>query len=640
MKALIINAQGHTEEAFELAKHALKLDMKSSISWHVYGLLYRAAKNYEEALKAYKFALRLDPDSFNILRDLGQIQVQVRDYQGYIQTRRDILKQRSTLRQNWTALAVAYHLAGDYAEAEKILTTYEETLKSPPARSDIEHSEAVIYKNTVIAESGDTERALEHLDKIYKTNLDRTAVMELKAQYLLKLNRSEEAQKAYRALLDRNSENRAYYEGLEKALNLDKTKEEDWPQLIEVYEFYAAKSERFDAPRRIPLDFLSGDKFRTAVDVYLRRALTKGVPSLFSNIKALYGDSNKKATIEELVKGYSTESPATGTSETNGDTSDKFNKYTLYFLAQHYDYHLSRDLKAAMEYVDRLLELEPKSVDFNRHKARIYKHMGDTQKASEQMNHARQQDEKDRYINTKCAKYQLRNNENEEALKTMSKFTRNETVGGPLGDLHDMQCMWYITEDGEAYLRKNVINLALKRFKSIYDIFDIWQEDQFDFHTFSFRKGQIRAYIYMMRWEDQLREHPFYSRAAISAIKIYIKLYDQPELARPKNDEDATSKKNAKKARKEAEKKEAEKKEAERKKKATGGDGEPKKEDPDPEGKTLLETKTPLEDAMKYLEPLLEFTPKNLEAQKVGFEVLIRRGMAAFTAMHYSETNC
>jgi N-alpha-acetyltransferase 15/16, NatA auxiliary subunit len=258
MKALIINAQGRTDEAFAMAKHALQLDMKSSICWHVYGLLYRAAKNYEEALKAYKFALKLDPDSWNILRDLAQIQIQLRDYQGYIQTRRDILKQRSTLRQNWTALAVAYHLAGDYAEAEKILTTYEETLKSPPPRSDIEHSEAVLYKNTVIAESGDTERALKDLDKIMKTNLDRTAVMELRAQYLLKLNRLEEAEKAYRALLDRNSENRLYYDGLEKSLGLDRSKEEAWPQLIELYDSYAEKSERYDAPRRIPLDFLSG----------------------------------------------------------------------------------------------------------------------------------------------------------------------------------------------------------------------------------------------------------------------------------------------------------------------------------------------------------------------------------------------
>ena len=82
MKALIINSQGNSEEAFALAKVALKNDMKSHICWHVYGLLYRSIKNFEEAIKAYKFALRLEPESQQIQRDLALLQMQMRDYQG------------------------------------------------------------------------------------------------------------------------------------------------------------------------------------------------------------------------------------------------------------------------------------------------------------------------------------------------------------------------------------------------------------------------------------------------------------------------------------------------------------------------------------------------------------------------------
>ena len=59
----MLSYQGQAEEAFALAKMALKNDMKSHICWHVYGLLYRAEKNYDEAIKAYRFALKLEPES-------------------------------------------------------------------------------------------------------------------------------------------------------------------------------------------------------------------------------------------------------------------------------------------------------------------------------------------------------------------------------------------------------------------------------------------------------------------------------------------------------------------------------------------------------------------------------------------------
>lgn len=637
MKALILNSQGQSEEAFALAKIALKNDMKSHVCWHVYGLLYRSQKNYEEAIKAYKFALRIEPDSQNILRDLALLQAQMRDYQGYIQSRTVMLKARPTIRQNWTALAVAHHLAGEYKSAEQTLISFENTLKdNPPPKTDIENSEALLYKNSIIAESGDIERALTNLDEIIKNNLDRTAVMEMKASYLLQLGRNEEAAQAYEALLERNSEYRAYYEGLEKAKGLDRSNEASLPELQKLYESYASKNERLDAARRIPLDFLKGDAFKSAAAQYLRRMLVKGVPSTFPNIKALYADPEKKQVIEEIVLGYDSEKKMNGTadSQANGSEPSRLEQAVVYFLAQHYNYHQSRDLEKAMKYVDRAIEMDPKSVDYHQTKARIWKHHGDLKKAAETIDHARRLDEKDRYINTKCAKYQLRNNQNELALETMSKFTRNETVGGPLGDLHDMQCMWYLLEDGEAYLRQGDLGLALKRFTAVSDIFDIWHDDQFDFHSFSLRKGQIRAYVDMIRWEDNLRAHPFFARAAISAVKVYLKLADNPDLgdggkARELANMDPTERKKAqKKAKKEQEKlekAEAEKKAAAAKKPVPTADGETKKEDTDPKGLKLLATKDPLDASLKFLVPLLEFSPKNITAQNLGFEVHLRR---------------
>lgn len=257
MKALILNAQGKTEEAFALGKEAVNVDFKSHICWHVYGLLYRTNKNFPEAIKAYKMALRHEPESAQIQRDLAILQIQMRDYEGYVQSRNAMLQARPQLRQNWTGLAIAHHLAGDLSQAENMLKTFEETLKTPPPKTDLEHAEAVMYRNTIIAETGDIQAALDHLESACKQNLDRLAYLEARAGYLAKLGRKEDAAKAYRALLDRNPDHTEYYDALIRVLDLPA---DDQAAQHAVYKEYATKFPRCDAAKRLPLAFLTGER--------------------------------------------------------------------------------------------------------------------------------------------------------------------------------------------------------------------------------------------------------------------------------------------------------------------------------------------------------------------------------------------
>ena len=68
----------------------------------------------------------------NILRDAAHLQTQLRLYDGLVETRHTLLRLRPQLRQNWIALAVAYHLSGNLAEAKSVLEQYERIVKVRP----------------------------------------------------------------------------------------------------------------------------------------------------------------------------------------------------------------------------------------------------------------------------------------------------------------------------------------------------------------------------------------------------------------------------------------------------------------------------------------------------------------------------
>jgi len=89
---------------------------------------------------------------------------------------------------------------------------------------------------------------------------------------------------------------------------------------------------------------------------------------------------------------------------------------------------------------------------------------------------------------------------------------------------------------------------------------------------------------------------------------------------------DAEKKKAAKKAKKAAKKAEEQANAAAT---AAGtGDQKDAKKDEDPKGEKLVKTDKPLEEAVKFLKPLQEFSPNVIETQLLAFDVHFRRGLS------------
>uniref|UniRef100_A0A1A8C456 N(Alpha)-acetyltransferase 15, NatA auxiliary subunit n=2 Tax=Nothobranchius kadleci TaxID=1051664 RepID=A0A1A8C456_NOTKA len=522
MKGLTLNCLGKKEEAYDLVRRGLRNDLKSHVCWHVYGLLQRSDKKYDEAIKCYRNALKWDKDNLQILRDLSLLQIQMRDLEGYRETRYQLLQLRPAQRASWIGYAIAYHLLEDYEMAAKIIEEFRKTQQTSPDKVDYEYSELLLYQNQVLREAGLYKEALEHLSNYEKQICDKLAVEETRGEVLLKLERLDEAADVYKRLQERNPENWSYYYGLEKALKPGSVEEK-----LKIYEETWEKFPKGLVPRRLPLNFLSGEKFRECLDRYLRMNFSKGCPPVFTTLKSLYNDKEKVGIIEELVVGYETSLKGCRMFSQNDDGKEEPPTTLLwvqYFLAQHYDVIDQQTL--ALEYINTAIESTPTLIELFLIKAKIYKHAGNIREAAQWMDEAQALDTADRFINSKCAKYMLKAGMIKEAEEMCSKFTREGASA--VENLNEMQCMWFQTECALAYKAMNKFGEALKKCHEIERHFVEITDDQFDFHTYCMRKMTLRSYVDLLKLEDVLRMHPFYYKAAISAIQIYLSLHDNP----------------------------------------------------------------------------------------------------------------
>ncbi|KAL3045357.1 hypothetical protein OYC64_013597 [Pagothenia borchgrevinki] len=635
MKGLTLNCLGKKEDAYELVRRGLRNDLKSHVCWHVYGLLQRSDKKYDEAIKCYRNALKWDKDNLQILRDLSLLQIQMRDLEGYRETRYQLLQLRPAQRASWIGYAVAYHLLEDFEMAAKIVEEFRKTQQTSPDKVDYEYSELLLYQNQVLREAGLNKEALDHLNSFEKQICDKLAVEETRGELLLKLERPEEALEVYRRLQERNPENWAYYQGLEKAL-----KPEGVEDRHKIYEDSWVKFPKGLVPRRLPLNFLTGDTFRECLDSYLRMNFSKGCPPVFTTLKSLYTDRAKVTLIEELVVGYESCLKTCRIFSENDEGKEEPPTTLLwvqYFLAQHFDF-IDRH-GTALEYINAAIDSTPTLIELFLIKAKIYKHAGNIKEAARWMDEAQALDTADRFINSKCAKYMLKAGLVKEAEEMCSKFTREGASA--VENLNEMQCMWFQTECALAYKAMNKFGEALKKCHEIERHFVEITDDQFDFHTYCMRKMTLRSYVDLLKLEDVLRQHPFYYKAARSAIQIYLLLHDRPlsddskeSQAHTENLNDKELKKLRNKQRR-AQKKaqlEEEKKIAEKEKQLKNQ--KKKKEDDDEEiggpkeelvPDKLAKVENPLEEAVKFLIPLKNLVRNQIETHLLAFEIYFRK---------------
>lgn len=549
---------GHKLEAESYITKALKKGPTNYLVNHLAGIYYRNVENYPEAAKWYKAAVDNGSQNTPILRDLALLQLQIRDFKGLRDCRQRYAESQPHYRANWTAVAVSQHLNKDYDAAFNTLSKIEGIIKPHLQESDrYEQSECSLYKVQIIFESSNVARALEELEADSDDIRDRLSFLEYKAKFLLLLGKLKEASILYRTLLQRNPDEVSYYKSLEIALG---TTNETPEVRLKLYDKLALFYPRADPPQFLPLTLLpaSHPEFRKRAAQYVLSQLKRGVPAAFVNVKPLYRCKKKAAVILSCVQDFYA-------NEIKNYPPPVY-VWANYFFAQHYLFF--HHLDKAMAYINTALDHSPTLVELYILKARILKHTGNVEEANLVMQKGRSLDLQDRFINSKATKYLFRANRVEEAIDCVSLFTKLEdgAVNG-LKDLHTMQSNWILVESAEAYARlfahqKALLakesqdserlaelidmtdlycGLALKRFDAILNVFKVYVNDQFDYHSYCMRKGTPRDYIDMIRWEDRIHSTPIYVRAikGLSALLWTIK----EEHPMPEKSEDSKDKK-------------------------------------------------------------------------------------------------
>ena len=619
------------------------------------GLVHKSDRNYLEAIKCFKNAIRMDgPNSQNssmILRDLSQMQLQVRDYAGFLESRTKYLNTDRNMQftSAWISLALAHHLLKNFEQAAKVLQQFRQAKGGTLSPNPYELSEMHLYEAFIYQDGGMHERALDVLDEAMAKGAirDVTGAMEMRAQLLSSLGRENEARDIYYSLLDENPENHRFHKQITELARRDvssagndadgppctsRTGQSDERILEDIYDELIRKYPKSRSCKRIPLDFdLSRDLFKERLRDFVMPYIQKGIPSLFIELDPLYENEEKGEIIGETLLELQESAGS------NGNGNEPF--WIGLCLAMHYS-RVGRD-DEAIQTIDQVIQLASDDecrIDAYSAKSKILDTVGDYEGAAEMAEKARNLDLADRYLNCRATMAFFKALQVEQAEDLCHLFTK-----GGNNNFYDMQATWYEMASGLSYAGIGDFGQALKRFKKVVEHYHDFIDDQYDFFVYCTSKQTMRSYVDMIRMMDSLPSSEILASAVEAAVRVYIHLSKHPyktEMEKleervanmtpeeAKNERRLVNNKLKEREKREQQRMHEEEKAASGNKNGSNNDSDLKKVDPDPKGLMLAKTDDPLGEAKAMVDNLITGAPNVLLSHLLAYRVDISRASA------------
>ena len=213
MRSLILSGIGRMVEAHAQIKKVLFKNMGNFTCWHVMGILNRKDKDYDAARRAYLQALKCNANNESVMRDLCQLQMHLRDYTGFKETRRLLLLKHPDEMECWTAYATSCYLSGDLENCISSVTSimrFEAQVDQKPMRPN-HKLEVVVLAVKTMERMGNYQKAIEFLNENNALFVDHLQREELTARLFAKMGFENKAIDHYENLLEFNSCNYETY---------------------------------------------------------------------------------------------------------------------------------------------------------------------------------------------------------------------------------------------------------------------------------------------------------------------------------------------------------------------------------------------------------------------------------------------
>ena len=514
LKGSILNSLGKKEEALVSAKQGVMKGLKNPLSWHILSQIYFSDKNYAEAYKSEQRAFNLSSQNNSVMRSLSLLQLHMRDYEAFKNSRREILLGNFTALVNWISFIVAEYFCGSVDKTEEILNSYLKTMEKHMSNQEL--SEILLFKARLLETQQKFVEMFELLSSRKSHIKDTPTWNDYIVRAAIGCGKLEEAESLLTELLTLNSENSKFLHYFFQIKNSQSDLEK-----VSALSLLSEKFPKSVAIQREALNYHQ-ELFEAKLCEYLSTRIRKGIPSIFNDIKSLLKDQTRSTRVINLINDTVSSLKSSSKFLHESTPEGKVEQphclmWALFLYSQVLDF--SKQHGRALEVVNEAITHTPTVPDFYLFKGRIYKHLGDLEKASDCVEEARQLDLADRYLNNKSARYLLRANKIQQAEEVMGLFSKekpNEL------NVHDMQSMWYELELAEALQRTGELEKAATEFRWIEKHLVEMFEDQYDFHFYVYRKMNINTYIEFMNFVDGLTAHKNLLRAGKGLIRIHL----------------------------------------------------------------------------------------------------------------------